>query len=251
MAAWLFLTAFMVIQAPLLSQVGVTDQSQFLPQQTESVYARNLLNEKFGASSNTSSSGLIVVFDAEGLSAQDMIQAKDLRDWLISANGPKLISQVISVFDSEALRASLVSADNTTMMMSIGFSTPVLDNLKPTIQEIRQQFETYQGPSFYFTGSVGFLHDLFESVQRTIDKTTYVTIILVIVLLLIIFRSPIAALVPLITIGMSFLITRGVIGFMAQAGISFSTVTDAYMVVTIFGVGTDYCLFIISRFREE
>jgi RND superfamily putative drug exporter len=38
---------------------------------------------------------------------------------------------------------------------------------------------------------------------------------------------------------------------MAQAGVEISTVLDAYLVVTIFGVGTDYCLFIVSRFREE
>jgi RND superfamily putative drug exporter len=250
-AAWLILTAFMVAQAPLLSQVGVTDQSQFLPEKTESVYARNLLDQKFGNASNTSSSGIIVVYNAQGLNDLDMAQAKDLCNWLVSANGPGLISQVVSVFDNEALRSSLVSADNTTMMISIGFSTSVLDTLKPTIQEIRDQFKTYPGTSFYFTGSVGFLHDLFDSVQRTIDKTTLVSIILVIILLLIIYRSPIAALVPLIAIGMSFLVTRGIIGFLAQAGISFSTVTDAYMVVTIFGVGTDYCLFIISRFREQ
>jgi uncharacterized membrane protein YdfJ with MMPL/SSD domain len=250
-AGWLILTAFMAIQAPLLSQVGVTDQSQFLPQQTESVYARNLLNEKFVASSNSSSSGLVVVYNAQGLNKQDINQSKLLRDWLVSANGPDLVSGVTSIFDSEALRSTLVSADNTTMMMSIGFSTSVLGDLKPAIQEIRQQFELYPETSFYFTGTVGFLHDLFESVQRTIDKTTIVTIILVIILLLIIYRSPIAALVPLVAIGISFLVTRGIIGFMAQAGISFSTITDAYLVVTIFGVGTDYCLFIISRFREE
>jgi RND superfamily putative drug exporter len=250
-AAWFALTAFMMIQAPLLSQVGVTDQSQFLPEKTESVYARNLLNEKFLVTSNTSSTGLIVIYNAKGLTEQDMNQSKELRDWLISAECPKTISRVVSVFDSEALRTSLISADNTTMMMTIGFTTPVLDDLKPAIQEIRDQFKKYPETNFYFTGTVGFLHDLFDSIQRTIDKTTIVTIILVIILLLIIYRSPIAALVPLIAIGMSFLISRGIIGYIGQAGVSFSTVTDAYLVVTIFGVGTDYCLFIISRFREE
>jgi RND superfamily putative drug exporter len=251
LAVWVALTIFFVIQAPTLSQVGVTDQSQFLPTQTESVYARNLIAAKFGSSSNTSASGLIVVYNANGLTDINNKDGRNIRNWLISDEGPGYVSQVVSVYDSEALRATLVSADNTTMMMNVGFTTTSLDDLKPTIQAIREQFKTYPETTFYFTGSVGFLHDLFESVQRTIDKTTIVTIILVIVLLLIIFRSPVAALVPLFTIGMSFLITRGVIGYLAQAGISFSTVTDAYMVVTIFGVGTDYCLFIISRFREE
>jgi len=250
LAFWLAFTVFMVIQAPLLSEVGVTDQSQFLPSQTESVYARNLVSEKFGNAAS-SSSAIIVIYNPTGLTAQDMNNTKALHDWLISENGPEKVSYVASIFESESLRSSLVSGDNTTMMMSVGFSTPVLDALKPDIQQIREQFTQYPGTHFYFTGSVGFLHDLFESVQRTIDKTTWVTIILVVALLLIIYRSPIAALVPLMGIGMSFLITRGVIGFIAQAGISFSTVTDAYLVVTIFGVGTDYCLFIISRFREE
>ena len=250
LAFWLAFAVFMVIQAPLLSEVGVTDQSQFLPSNTESVTARNLINEKFGTATSATS-GLIVVYNATGLTAQDMNNAKELHDWLISKNGPGEISSVASIFESESLRSSLVSADNTTMMMSVGFSTSVLDALTPDILQIRAQFTQYPGTNFYFTGSVGFLHDLFDSVQRTIDKTTWVTIILVVALLLVIYRSPIAAMVPLVGIGMSFLITRGIIGFLAQAGISFSTVTDAYLVVTIFGVGTDYCLFIISRFREE
>src|SRR4030042_1085883 len=178
LAVWLVLTAFMVFQAPPLSEVGVNDQSQFLPEKTESVYARNLLNEKFGSGSQATSSGLIVIYNEQGLTEQNMNEAKQLRSWLISDNGPPSVSRVTSVFDSEALRSSLVSADDTTMMMSVEFSTAALDdNVKQSIKTIRQQFQLYPETSFYFTGSVGFINDLFASVQRTIDNTTLVTII--------------------------------------------------------------------------
>jgi RND superfamily putative drug exporter len=251
LGCWLAITIFLVFQAPPLSEVGITDQSQFLPENTESVYARDLLNEKFG-SGTQETGGTIVVYNEQGLNQQDMDQALKLCNWLNSDNRPEAVSRVTSIFDNEALRSSLVSQDNTTMMISVGFSSSALDeNVKQAIKTIRQQFTLYPETSLYFTGSMGFIHDMFESVQRTIDNTTLVTIILVIVLLLIVYRSPIAALVPLVAIGVSFLVARGIIGYLAQAGLSVSTVIDAYMVVTIFGVGTDYCLFIISRFREE
>jgi RND superfamily putative drug exporter len=253
LAGWVVLTAVLVIIAPKLSQVGVTDQSQFLPQNTESYHARELLNTKFvAASQSPPSTALIVVYNEGGLNKQDLDRAKSLHDWLVSTNAPKVVSRVTSIFDSEALRSSLISTDNTVMLMTVDMSVPALDDAaKQAVREIRAQFDQQPGATFYLTGNSGLLYDLFDSVQRTIDRTTLVTIILVIILLLLVYRSPIAALVPLVAIGLSFLVARGIVGFLAQAGISVSTITDAYMVVTIFGVGTDYCLFIISRFREE
>jgi RND superfamily putative drug exporter len=253
LAVWIILAAVLELTAPKLSQVGVTDQSQFLPQNTESAFARELLNTKFGtASQSSSSTALIIAYNEKGLSQADMDRARKLRDWLISDSAPEVVSRVTSVFDSEVLRASLVSQDNSAMMMKVDMSVPALnDAAKQAILDIRAQFKQYPGSAFYLTGNAGLLYDLFDSVQRSIDQTTVITVILVIILLFIVYRSPVASLVPLITIGFSFLVARGIIGFLAQAGVNVSTITDAYMVVTIFGVGTDYCLFIVSRFREE
>jgi RND superfamily putative drug exporter len=92
---------------------------------------------------------------------------------------------------------------------------------------------------------------MLTSVEQTIDRTTLVTIILVVVLLLIIYRSPVAILLPLVAIGSSYAVAVGLLGFLGQAGVNFSTLSEAYLVVIVFGVGTDYCLFIVSRFREE
>ncbi len=251
-AGWVVLTAVLFLTAPKLSEVGITDQSQFLPQDTESARARDILDTKFANIDQSSSNALIVVYNESGLNQADMDRAESVRNWLISADAPEAVSRVISVFDNDALRSSLLSSDNTTMLITVDMKVPALDDAaQKAVAEIRAQLEQQSGTMFYLTGTVGLLNDLFDSVQNTISRTTIVTVILVIILLLIIYRSPVAALVPLVTIGISFLVAQGIVGFLAAAGLGVSTITDAYMVVTIFGVGTDYCLFIISRFREE
>ena len=111
--------------------------------------------------------------------------------------------------------------------------------------------QNYPKLETYLTGETGLFQNMFASIQQTIGRTTIVTVILVAILLLIIYRSPIAIFLPLVAIGCSFAVSSGIIGFLGQAGAKFSTLSEAYLVVIIFGVGTDYCLFIVSRFREE
>ncbi len=79
-----------------------------------------------------------------------------------------------------------------------------------------------------------------------------VTVGLIIVLLLIIFRSPIIALLPVITIGV---VSQIADGFIAWANNAFDLKIDssvtALLIVVLFGVGTDYILFLLFRYRER
>jgi putative drug exporter of the RND superfamily len=251
---WLAASLTLYFAAPKFADVAVTDESQFLPQDTESSAAATLLEEKFVSSVSTyKSSGTIVLYNADGLTAEDEQEAKNIRDWLISDAAPDVVQGVTSIFDANLLRQSLVSKDQTTMMMQVKFSVdPMNDEAKIAVNEIREYLRTsHPGVQTYFTGQTGLLQDLFESVQQTINKATIVTLVLVLIILLIIYRSPVAALLPLVAIGCSFLATMGVLGILGHAGVKFFTLAEAYLVVIIFGVGTDYCLFIVSRFREE
>jgi RND superfamily putative drug exporter len=253
-AVWLAAAAFLFLAAPKLSKVGVTDETQFLPQNTESTTANKLLKDKFVSVTKASASNVVmVIYDDKGLTAADTQQAKDIHDWLLSPAAPVIVENVTSIFENEALKATLISSDNTTMMMVVDFSVSGLDEAaKTTVQEIRNYIsQNHPALTAYLTGDTAIYQDMAGSVQQTIDRTTIVTIILVAILLLIIYRSPIAILLPLVAIGASFGVASGIIGFMAQAGAKFSTLSQAYLVVIIFGVGTDYCLFLVSRFREE
>ena len=251
---WVAAAVVLFLFAPKLSEVGVTDESQFLPQNTESATASKLLNEKFiSATKSSASSGALIIHDSKGLTDADMQEAKAIHDWLVSSSAPQEIQKVTSIYENEALRSTLISTDQTTMIIYIDLSVdPMSDAAKTTIQQIRD-FLAQNHPHLeaYLTGEVGLFQDLLSSVQKTIDRTTIVTVILVTILLLIIYRSPIAIFLPLIAIGCSFAVSSGIVGYLGDAGAKFSTLAEAYLVVIIFGVGTDYCLFIVSRFREE
>jgi uncharacterized membrane protein YdfJ with MMPL/SSD domain len=251
---WFAAAVALYLGAPAFSDVAVTDESQFLPQDTQSAEASKLLNEKFTTGAGTSgSSGIIVIHNADGLTDADMQEARDIRDWLVSDAAPEAIAGVTSSFDSDLLRQKLISVDQTTMMMMVDFSDSTLsDKVITAVKTIREYLGNYHPDiTAYLTGETGLMQDLFQSVQDTVGKTTLVTIILVLIILLIIYRSPVAALLPLIAIGCSFLASMGILSFLGQAGVKFFTLIEAYLVVVIFGVGTDYCLFIVSRFREE
>jgi RND superfamily putative drug exporter len=251
---WVAAAVALFLGAPRFSDVAVTDESQFLPQDTQSAEAGKLLDEKFATANQASAStGIIVIYDPEGLTDTDMQQAKAIRDWLVSGAAPAVVSGVTSVFDNDLLRQTLISADQTTMMMPVNFSGDSLaDEVEAAVNEIRSFIHQYYPDlNAYLTGETGLVQDLFQSVQKTVSRTTIVTIILVLVILLVIYRSPVAALLPLVAIGCSFLASMGILAFLGHAGVKFFTLVEAYLVVIIFGVGTDYCLFIVSRFREE
>ncbi len=251
---WLVVAIALFLVAPTLAEVGVTDESQFLPQDTESAEAGRLLKEKFPSATRVSAgSGTIVVYNEQGITDTDLKTAEAIRDWLLSSSAPEVVENVTSIYDAEALRSTLISKDQTAMLMLVDFSVnPLSDDGKEAVMQIRDYLQrNYPDVDIYLTGEIGFFQDLFASILKTIDRTTMVTVILVAVLLLIIYRSPVAIFLPLFAIGCSFAVARGILGFMGAAGMDISTLADAYLVVVIFGIGTDYCLFIVSRFREE
>jgi putative drug exporter of the RND superfamily len=109
---WLTAAAYLFIYAPALAEVGVTDDSQFLPRDTESTVAQKLLDEKFAQSFQQSpGSATLVIFNPAGLGTDENQEAHSLQGWLVSKNAPAVISGVASPFDNAALQLSLISKD--------------------------------------------------------------------------------------------------------------------------------------------
>ncbi len=250
---WVVLAAFMALNAPSLTKVGVMDEAMFLPSSSNYLQAKEILREKF-PDQVAAGEGILVFYNPDGLTDADFAYAQSVTQWLMSDEAPDNINKVTSIFDHPELKNVLVSEDGEAMLMPVTFTTADYDpRTNDAVAAIRQHIHdtTPEGLRVHLTGPAGMGRDMFKVTLESVDKTTIATIILVILVLLLVYRSPVAALVPLISIASAYLVSKGLLGYAAQAGVRLSSMLDAMLVVLIFGVGTDYALFLISRFREE
>src|SRR6185295_12630545 len=82
-------------------------------------------------------------------------------------------------------------------------------------------------------------------------KLLAVTVLLVLVLLGLIYRAVLVALTPLLVVFFSYTVATAFVYLYAKSGASVSSNGTTILIVLMFGVGTDYCLLLVSRYREE
>ncbi|MGH2794138.1 MAG: MMPL family transporter [Actinomycetota bacterium] len=250
---WIALAGVVRSVAPSLRDVATYDETAFLTADAESVRAAQALvdgwpEDEFG------NSAAIVFSRTPKLTDTDLRYLEELETWLRSDAAPDVVRGTQSVKTRPELTDVLSAEDGTTTLMIVQFRTPPFE--PPTndaVVEIREHIDETvpEGLAVHVTGNAGVAADQSNSIRESIDRTTVITLVLVILILLWVYRSPVTPVVPLITIGIALLVSQGVIALLAQAGMRVSSLVETFMVVIIFGAGTDYCLFLISRFREE
>ena len=83
------------------------------------------------------------------------------------------------------------------------------------------------------------------------DTITLISVGLLVFILVLIYRRLVTVLIPLATIGVALLCTRGVLSILGESGLALSSYTSAFVMAIVLGAGTDYSVFLISRFRDE
>ncbi len=107
------------------------------------------------------------------------------------------------------------------------------------------------GLNVFVTGNLGFFAD-FQEAFGDLDATLLLaTVVLVITLLLIIYRSIVLPVIPIFVVGIAYSMALGFIYLYAESGQTVTGNVTGILPVLMFGVGTDYCLLLVSRYREE
>jgi uncharacterized membrane protein YdfJ with MMPL/SSD domain len=249
-AIWFVLTALIVPLSPRLDEVVRNESGDFLPEGAESTQVEELVAAEFP------SDGLpaIIVFrNPEGLSDANRAEAQRVSDQLVADAAPENIDGVVSVFTRPEAASSLVSPDGTTMTMIANVTgEPAEQPYVDTIAWIRERATSSGDLQVKVSGPGGLLADLIKVFERIDGFLLLVTASLVLVLLVLIYRSPVVALVPLVSVGWVFSLAGALGALLAeQAGLPVNGQSQGIMTVLLFGAGTDYCLFVSSRYREE
>ncbi|MDA0185641.1 MMPL family transporter [Solirubrobacter phytolaccae] len=140
------------------------------------------------------------------------------------------------------------SQDGTTFLSTIMTSDDATESVIRDVGIIRDVVPD----GALVTGEAGFAADQAAALEGIDETLLIVTLVLLLVLLLLIYRSPVIALVPLLVVGVAYIVAAGIAYYGAQRGHYQATgQATAILIVLMFGVGTDYCLLLIARYREE
>jgi len=251
-AAWLLLAGVVTAVAPPLSEVTTGEQEDFLPVGAESIEALDLRAKRFPSSEGIPA---LVVFDANHQELNMNSALEMFTQNVRSESAPKAIVAVTSPIDSIQARAALTSDSGISMVSIIIGGNPSDDAFLEAVDWLVEQAGQV-GAAFEIqaavTGPAGIFNDAIK-VFKSIDlKVTAMTAILVLVLLLMIYRSPILAVVPLIVTGIALTLAQNLAALLTQEfDLPMNQQVTAIMSILVFGAGTNYALFIVSRYREE
>ncbi|MBM4000783.1 MAG: MMPL family transporter [Planctomycetes bacterium] len=176
----------------------------------------------------------------------------DVWTWRDPLFGGKLIS--------EDRRARLISVRVANEFLAMG-NQDLLDRVADEIDAVRDTLDDEQRSalSLDVSGSTAVGGDMLRAAKESIDDTERFTVLLIIVILGSVYRAPALVLLPLASIGVSLVVSTGLVAWLADrpfephAFWSFKvfTTTRVFIVTILFGAGTDFCLFLIARYREE
>ena len=256
---WFLAVGIVASLAPNLADVTTNETEEFLPSGAESVQAMELRAEKFPSGDGIPA---LVVFSSQGEIDSKNEAVSSFTKMARSAGAPEAIQSVLSPDDSPAAYATLNSEDGYTSMVVVTInglpSNPPFQSavewLSDRAAESGGELIGSEGQMVEtaVTGPAGIIIDAVKVFGKIDVAITAATGSLVLVLLLLIYRSPVTAIVPLVVIGSALALAQAIAALMADNfDLPLNGQVTGIMSVLVFGAGTDYALFIVSRYREE
>lgn len=225
---------------------------QSLPDDAQSIIADEKLKRAFPNDQGTP--GILVFHNPEGDVPLEAVQK------ILAGITDAEIRGIDSIVDISQLPPTALegfySEDNSTMIIPMaleaGLGSADFSEINDEASEIGREIAADFGAmEFYVTGPVGIAGDTVKLFEQADFVLLIATVLIILVLLIVIYRSPLLAVIPLLATGIVYQVVNQTLAFMGKAGLELTSQTTSIMSILLFAAVIDYSLFVFSRYREE
>lgn len=251
---WVILGTLGYALLPSVNDVVKSQSNANLPADAPTLEALNTMDDAFG--SGRARSFVLVVWEND-----DKLQPADEAAYTsLVAKLKKRTDYVAEIQDyigDKDKKKALTSEDGQATYLPVGLtadlgSAAALDQVTWVREQVKESTqESGTDAKVFVTGDPANLIDIAELATAANEIAGIISMVLLFFLLLAIYKRWVTVFVPLLTIGIATFCTLSVLSLSGQAGMGLSTYTEAFCVAIVLGAGTDYSIFLVSRFREE
>lgn len=260
---WLSIGGFAGGAFSKISTVQENDNSAFLPDSAESTIAGEVL-VKFSSQDDQLFPALLLLLGDlnPATNAQAFEKVNQYSATLLSKILPETGKPLSTYFAQGVPLTPIPSADGKAILINAQLDFAVADAnvdgepIFPKIIEfIREDMEkefTSAGITTHVTGPAGLFADLFEAFGSIDTRLLQTTLIVVAIILIVVYRSPVLWILPLFTAASALGIATMIVYYLAREDIiDLNGQTQGILDVLVLGAATDYALLLIARYREE
>jgi RND superfamily putative drug exporter len=238
LVGWLVLAAAAGPFATKLSSLQKNDLADFLPSTAE---ATQVLKLEAGFENAKVVPAVLVFERSSGITAEDRATVSSDIAGLAVLKG--VVGQPSPI---------IASADGTALEVVVNVDGSSIGGIGDGVTSLRNAVRGSPGLSTHVTGPAGLAADFGAAFQALDIKLLAGTTLVVVVVLLLVYRSPVLWVVPLAAVGLALFVAQAAVYFTARYfGLSSNGQSQGILTVLVFGAGTDYALLMISRYREE
>ncbi|MFB4167908.1 MMPL family transporter [Virgibacillus sp. JSM 102003] len=244
---WLIIAMLLAVFAPSAKDYEVSS-IQTLPDDAQSIIAQEKVDKYFKNSDGTPA---LLVFQA----SEGEVEQSELGEFLstIKEEDIKGVKEIVPLSELPPQAAeSFFSDDGTTALIPLTFDGSLeTTEIKSSLDTIYTLTEQNTEMNLYVTGPAGIATDTNDLFSRADIVLILSTVGIILVLLVVIYRSPLLALIPLLATAFVYEVVMQTLGLMGKAGLIMTSQSLSIMTILLFAAVIDYSLFVFSRYREE
>ncbi len=247
LAIWVVVTVAFALNQPNLKQILNQKGQATISEDSPSLVAADMIN-KMGTSKGDTA--IFVFNDPKKISASDMDDIQKGIETLRNRKASLKINNIVDPFSTPDAKDQLISKDGTTLITQVTYdkgtrdSETIINGFTNAVKGVKV--------THYITGALAINNDYLAATNKGVSKSAILTVIFILLVLIIMFRSVVTPFISLFAVGIAYLCSLGIIGILINVfNFPITSLTQMFMILVLFGIGTDYNILLFNRFKEE